>query len=116
MRRREGSLASSVRCEDDIMTDQNVPSYSDHLHLAHHRPEKRSLFSQLGEWLCQAGPQDPLSITGKYHLRELEPTLILLISDPALRTCERSSPVISLPVPGDLQYRLQYTTVNNRGQ
>ena len=36
------------------------------------------------------------------------------LSDPALLTCERSSPVISLPVPGDLQYRLQYTTVDNR--
>ena len=36
------------------------------------------------------------------------------LSDPPVLTCERSSPVISLPVPGDLQYRLQYTTVNNR--
>ena len=38
------------------------------------------------------------------------------LPDPTLLTCERNSPVISLPVPGDLQYRLQYTTVNNRGQ
>ena len=53
------------------MTDQNVPNYSDRP--AHHRPEKRSLFSQLGQWLCQSAAQDSLSITGKYHL-ELEPT------------------------------------------
>ena len=55
------------------MTEQNVPSYSDHLHLAHHRPEKRSLFSQLGQWLCQSRAQDSLSSTGKYY-PELEPT------------------------------------------
>jgi len=97
VRRREGSFARNVSCEDDIMTDQNVPNYSDRP--AHHRPEKRSLFSQLGQWLCQSAAQDSLSIT-----------------DPTLLTCERNSPVISLPVPGDLQYRLQYTTVNNRGR
>ena len=64
-------VASSVMCEDDIRRDESVPpSYSDHLaHLAANRPEKRGLFSQLGQWLCQARAQDSLSMTGNYHLQ-----------------------------------------------
>ena len=56
MRRRSGLEERVVRCEDDITTEESE-------RVCPGRREKRSIFSQLGQWLCQASP-DSMAVTG----------------------------------------------------
>ena len=102
MRRRTGvqqRSGRSTRSEDDILTEESES-------VCPERSGKRSLFSQLGQWLCQASP-DSLAANG--ITPRVEPPVTGVVSD-----C-RSPPVISLPAPGDVQYRLQYTPLTDRG-
>jgi len=91
MQRRTGvqqRSGRSTRSEDDILTEESES-------VCPERSGKRSLFSQLGQWLCQASPES------------------LTANDGCQPGC-RSPPVISLPAPGDVQYRLQYTPLTDR--
>ena len=103
MRRRSGVQERMARCEDDILTDQSES-------VCPVRPERRSIFSQLGQWLCQNSP-DSLSVTGMIPL--ITNTNTRFLSDPF--GLDYSPPVITLPAPGDVQSRLQYTPVTDRG-
>ena len=107
MRRRTGvqqRSGRSTRSEDDILTEESES-------VCPERSGKRSLFSQLGQWLCQASP-DSLAANG--ITPRVEPPVTGVVSDGCQPGC-RSPPVISLPAPGDVQYRLQYTPLTDRG-
>ena len=78
MRRRSGVQERMARCEDDILTDQSES-------VCPVRREKRSIFSQLGQWLCQASP-DSLTATGMVPLILPTPTSVSCQIPPVFTT------------------------------